>query len=90
MNLKQLINKSVYGTVGYISSQDDTQNLSRNTVVEVGEGQQDENNQSNVHSQLIEDLLEDGDQTVVGDLSQINSEQNTVVHTPQLSMSSFY
>jgi hypothetical protein len=23
MNLKQLINKSVYGTIGYISSQDD-------------------------------------------------------------------
>jgi len=23
MNLKQLINKSIYGTVGYISSQDD-------------------------------------------------------------------
>ena len=27
MNLKQLINKSIYGTIGYISSQDDLDTL---------------------------------------------------------------
>lgn len=49
-----------------------------------------DNNQSEIHSRLIEDLLSDNDQTEVYDNSHVNSMQTTVVHTPQLSISSFY
>ena len=45
-----------------------------------------DDNQSSVTSRLIEDLLGEED----GDESQLNSMKTTVIHTPHLSISSFY
>ena len=46
--------------------------------------------QSPLHSRFIEDLLGDADNTDADVNSQANSLKTTVVHTPKLSMSSFY
>lgn len=49
-----------------------------NSSIQDPENEEDEN-QSSLHSRLIEDLLGDGDQTEGEDL---NSLKTTVVHTP--------